>query len=120
MSQPNYRIALVVEDSVPVNAVVIADGQKGDDTLAANPTWVEVTGLNPMPCVGAGWTYVNNVWVAPPTPAPTHEDVEAQRLLAYRLTADPLFFQWQRGEATEQDWLDAVQAVKDAHPYPEV
>lgn len=32
--------------------------------------------------------------------------------------ADALFLQWQRGEATEQDWLDAVQAVKDAHPYP--
>jgi len=25
---------------------------------------------------------------------------------------------YQRGEVTEQDWLDAVQAVKDAHPYP--
>jgi len=30
-----------------------------------------------------------------------------------------LFFEYQRGEATEQEWLDAVQAVKDAHPYPE-
>jgi hypothetical protein len=27
--------------------------------------------------------------------------------------------QYQRGDATEQEWLDAVQAVKDAHPYPE-
>jgi hypothetical protein len=32
---------------------------------------------------------------------------------------DAIFLQWQRGDATEQDWLDAVQAVKDAHPYPE-
>jgi len=29
-----------------------------------------------------------------------------------------VFFDYQRGEVTEQDWLDAVQAVKDAHPYP--
>ena len=33
--------------------------------------------------------------------------------------ADAIFLQYQRGDATEQDWLDAVQAVKDAHPYPE-
>lgn len=45
--------------------------------------------------------------------------VEQARAIAYRETADPLFFQYQRGEITEQEWLDAVQAVKDAHPYPE-
>jgi hypothetical protein len=32
---------------------------------------------------------------------------------------DAIFLQYQRGTATEQEWLDAVQAVKDAHPYPE-
>lgn len=45
--------------------------------------------------------------------------VEAARATAYRETADPLYFQWQRGEVAEQVWLDAVQAVKNAHPYPE-
>jgi hypothetical protein len=45
--------------------------------------------------------------------------VERARQAAYRETADPIYFQWQRGEVTEQAWLDAVQAVKDAHPYPE-
>ena len=48
-----------------------------------------------------------------------YAQVEAQRHAAYIADADPLFFSWQRGEATEQEWLDAVQAVKDAHPYPE-
>jgi hypothetical protein len=47
------------------------------------------------------------------------EQVELARAAAYRETADPLFFQFQRGEVTEQVWLDAVQAVKTAHPYPE-
>jgi hypothetical protein len=47
------------------------------------------------------------------------ERVEKARAIAYRETADPLFFQYQRGEVAEQVWLDAVQAVKDAHPYPE-
>ena len=46
------------------------------------------------------------------------EQVEQARAVAYRETSDALFFKYQRGSATEQEWLDAVQAVKDAHPYP--
>jgi len=46
-------------------------------------------------------------------------EVERARQAAYQQTADPLFFEYQRGDATEQEWLDAVQAVKDAHPYPD-
>ena len=47
--------------------------------------------------------------------------VRAERHAAYAAPdgSDAIFLQWQRGDATEQDWLDAVQAVKDAHPYPE-
>ena len=41
-----------------------------------------------------------------------------QRRNSYIINADPLFFGWQRGNNTEQEWLDAVQAVKDANPYP--
>lgn len=47
-----------------------------------------------------------------------HEEVEQYRLAQYQVTSDPLFFGWQRGDNTEQEWLDAVQAVKDANPYP--
>jgi hypothetical protein len=46
--------------------------------------------------------------------------VEEQRRAAYQTESDPLFFGWQRGDNTEQEWLDAVEAVKQAHPYPEV
>jgi hypothetical protein len=112
------RIALILEGDTPVNAIVIADGQAGDDYLAENPEAVEVTGLDPMPSLGAGWTYLDGTWVPPVPPVPTVHEVEAARLLAYQQHSDPLFFAWQRGEATEQEWLDAVQAVKDAHPYP--
>jgi hypothetical protein len=44
--------------------------------------------------------------------------VETARRYAYETTSDPLFFEWQRGDGTEQAWLDAVAAVKAAHPYP--
>jgi len=87
---------------------------------------------------GAEWTlsgddYAGLTWLSD-TPKPTkatleklwpeveyevaYERVEQTRASAYRETSDPLFFQYQRGTATEQEWLDAVQAVKDAHPYP--
>ena len=45
--------------------------------------------------------------------------VEQARLAEYQATTDPLFFEFQRGDVTEQAWLDAVQTVKDANPYPE-
>jgi hypothetical protein len=48
-----------------------------------------------------------------------YENVEKARAEAYRETADPLFFQYQAGEATEEEWLSARQAVRDANPYPE-
>ena len=47
-----------------------------------------------------------------------YEAVQKARQAAYQSESDPIFFDYQRGEVTEQDWLDAVQAVKDAHPYP--
>jgi hypothetical protein len=47
--------------------------------------------------------------------------IRAARHAAYAAPDGPdaIFLQWQRGDATEQDWLDAVQAVKDQHPYPD-
>jgi hypothetical protein len=49
------------------------------------------------------------------------KEMRMARFAAYRAPDGPdsIYLQWQRGDATEQDWLDAVQAVKDAHPYPE-
>jgi len=32
--------------------------------------------------------------------------------------SDAVFMKYQRGEATEQEWLDAVEAINEANPYP--
>lgn len=37
---------------------------------------------------------------------------DANRKEAYREESDPLFFKWQRGEATQQEWLDKVNEIK--------
>lgn len=47
-----------------------------------------------------------------------YDSVTDARQASYQSTSDPIFMQYQRGEATEQQWLDAVQAIKDANPYP--
>ena len=44
--------------------------------------------------------------------------VENARRADYEAQSDPLFFESQRGDGTEQAWLDAVAAVKAAHPCP--
>jgi hypothetical protein len=53
----------------------------------------------------------------PEPPAPTKEQQEAARQTAYQLEADPLFFKWQRGTATKQEWLDMIEKIKLRYPY---
>jgi hypothetical protein len=44
--------------------------------------------------------------------------VEKTRRTQYEAQSDGLFFEWQRGTNTKEAWEAAVQAVKDANPYP--
>ena len=53
-------------------------------------------------------------------PARLRKAVEEERQAAYQKTADPLFFKYQAGEATKEEWLAARAAVDAANPYPEV
>ena len=46
------------------------------------------------------------------------EQVEATRRTQYEANSDGLFFAWQRGDATEAEWLEAVAKVKSDNPYP--
>jgi hypothetical protein len=88
--------------------------------------------------VGSEWSlngdkYSGLVWLSN-SPKPTEADLLAQwadveyqreydavtvaRQIGYQQTSDPIFMQYQRGEATEKEWLAAVEAVKEANPYP--
>ena len=51
---------------------------------------------------------------------PTLEQQQVARASAYKNEADPVFFKWQRGAATEQEWLDKIEEIKLRYPYPEV
>jgi hypothetical protein len=87
------------------NAVWTLDG---DDYTGL--TWLSDTPKPSLKALEAEWAQVEYETAC--------EQVEADRQVAYRQTADPIFFEFQRGDKTEAEWLDAVQAVKDAHPYP--
>ena len=82
-----------------------------------------------------GLDYSGLIWLSD-TPKPTEKQLQGQwaqveyeteldavkaaRHAAYIAPggSDAVFMKYQRGEATEQEWLDAVQAINDAHPYP--
>ena len=52
-------------------------------------------------------------------------EVEAQRISArqsrasaYTTEADPLFFKYQRGEATKEEWEAKIEEIRQRYPYP--
>ena len=47
---------------------------------------------------------------------PTIEEIDLNRKIAYHLEADPLFFKYQRGEVTKEEWLNKIQEIKDKYP----
>jgi hypothetical protein len=59
-------------------------------------------------------------YVAPPESTPEELTViaEAKRQAAYTQEADPLFFKWQAGEATQEEWLAKREEIRLRYPYP--
>jgi hypothetical protein len=45
---------------------------------------------------------------------------EDARSNAYRNESDPLFFKWQRGEGTEQEWKNKVAEIQARYPYEQL
>ena len=85
----------------------------GDQSDYANLTWLDDSPTPPKKMLDDAWPQVQY--------EREYAQVRAARHAAYAAPDGPdaIFLQWQRGDASEQEWLDAVQAVKDAHPYPE-
>lgn len=53
-----------------------------------------------------------------PTAIIEYENILASnnRAAAYREESDPLFFKYQRGEVSQQEWLDKVNEIKQRYP----
>lgn len=105
------RTAVVLSGIDIVNVVVIAKGEEGDKFLAEHSEVVEITDLEFKP--GVGWTYIDGSFFPPELPNPTREEVREMRRYNYQIFTDPLFFLWQRGEATKEEWLESIAKVKE-------
>jgi hypothetical protein len=73
-------------------------------------TWLDSTPKPTQAQLDAQWPEVNY--------SNQIAQVEATRRTQYEAQSDGIFFEWQRGTNTEAAWQAAVQAVKDANPYP--
>ena len=98
-------ISLILSDKYP-NTQWVLDGEDYEGL-----TWLDDSPKPTKKALEALWPEVQ--------PARAIAAVEAVRAVAYREIADPVFFRFQAGEATEAEWKAARQAVRDAHPYPE-
>jgi hypothetical protein len=99
----------VIEDGVVVNIAV------AEEDFAAEQGWVFL----PFG-VGIGWLYDGSTFSPPLGIVPTQQEQSDLRAAAYTKEADPLFFQAQRGKATQQQWLDKIAEIEARFPYPEV
>ena len=52
----------------------------------------------------------------PPAPEEQAEMVRMQRQSAYQAEADPLFFKWQAGEATQAEWQAKREEIRQRFP----
>ena len=46
------------------------------------------------------------------------QTAQTNRVSAYRTEADPLFFQYQAGEVTKEEWLAKREEIRTRYPYP--
>jgi hypothetical protein len=44
-------------------------------------------------------------------------EARKKRAQAYAQESDPIFFKWQRGEATEEEYLAKVEEIRSRFPY---
>lgn len=99
----------IIRHLIPEAQVIIIGEPANADEYAAQITWADD---RPQPT----WADIEN---ARPTVEANQarQTIEQARRQAFVLEADPLFFGWQRGENTEQVWLDKVAEIRNRHPY---
>lgn len=104
------RIALILDYILPGAQFSMRGTPQTATEYDQQVTWMD---SRPQPT----WTDVQQA----ATPYDQHiarNEIEAARAAAYRQESDPLFFEWQRGEGTEQAWRDKVEEIRQRYPYP--
>lgn len=139
--------ALIQNGSVAKYPYSVYDARKDNPTVSfptvANDEFMAVYGALPVTsvpqpttdyytqnCVEATPALVDGAWtqvwdVSDATPEETlqrkqgaNDAVTQQRLEAYTVESDPIYFESQRGEATFAEWEAKVEEIRQRYPYP--
>lgn len=91
------------------------------DRPDVDPLTHDIRELTPE-LIDGQWTQVWAVQEATPEEvaqrkAEKNAEIKGNREREYQAYSDPLFFKWQRGEGTQEEWLAAVQHVRELLPY---
>jgi hypothetical protein len=78
-----------------------------DDTPVSD-TLIEVT---KRPDDTFDWNGFN--WIKTDRENKLNKELRAE---SYKIESDPLFFQWQKGTKTKQEWLDKIEEIKIKYP----
>jgi hypothetical protein len=107
--------------------VQFTSGGVNNDYTTANASIIDVDA--PEPALSHTWKWENSAWVCIDQAAVDayvadqktkfNAEQKKKRFTAYTVESDPIFFKSQRGEATNQQWLDAVAAIDARFPYQE-
>ena len=73
-------------------------------------TWLDSTPKPTQAALDAQWPAVDY--------SNQYAQVETTRRTQYEAQSDGVYFAWQRGDATEVEWREAVAKVKSENPYP--
>jgi uncharacterized membrane protein len=46
-----------------------------------------------------------------------NKEAKQKRAVAYKEEADILFFKYQRGEVTKEEWLNKIKEIRNRYPY---
>lgn len=111
-----HHLASVTADGV-IDNVILCEEDALDHFLSDG--FIDVSEISgALMLVRAGRGHVRPSRASEPEP-PSRADMEALRQQQFALRCDPIYFKWQRGEATEADWLAEVAAVRAEFPYPD-
>ena len=111
--------------TVTEDAIVFSNGLINTQYTTANTSQIQAE--QPQSPVDFAWKWENDSWVCVNPEAVSAWEAQqieqynaqqsASRAAAYPTQSDPIYFQWQRGVKTEQEWLDAVAAIHTQYPY---
>lgn len=100
----SYGVLPVTQVEVPAYDSAVQRIEEGAPALASG-TWTQVWNVIALTAEEVAQQQADRAAQA-----------QVQRAEAYRTESDPLFFKSQRGEATQQEWLDKVAEIKARYP----